>query len=93
MNLQHVAPGLMQPRNHDDLGACHKPVEGRDRERTYFKPGVGGTLRTLFGCSRARIEGCGYGYGYSFGHGEKGFSVAIAASGAGRGRAFCLTIC
>jgi len=56
MNLQHVAPGPVQPSHYDDVIAGHEPVKARRGERTHFKPGVGRTFGTLFRRFATRLE-------------------------------------
>jgi len=56
MNLEHVAPGPVQPSHYDDVFAGREPLKTLRRERTHFEPGVGRTLRTLFGRFAARLK-------------------------------------
>ncbi len=56
MDLQHVAPGPVQPGHDDEVVAGHEPVEALGCERTHFEPGVGRTLPALFRRFAARLE-------------------------------------
>src|ERR1700716_305158 len=56
MDLHYVAPGLMQPRDHNDVVSRHQPVEGRSRECADFEPRVRRAFRALFGCSLQRLN-------------------------------------
>ena len=54
MHLQHVAPGSVQPCY--DNGARHEPVNSLSRGPAHFKPGIGRSLGTLFGCFAALLD-------------------------------------
>jgi hypothetical protein len=56
MNLQHVAPGPVQPSHNDDFVTSRETVKTRRSERPHLKPGVGSAFRTLFGRLAARLE-------------------------------------
>lgn len=49
MNLQHIAPGLVQPGQNNNVVACRKTIKALGHQRTHFKPGVWRALRTLLG--------------------------------------------
>jgi hypothetical protein len=56
VNFQCFVAALVHPGHKDCVITDLQAVKGRGRERTYFKPGVGGTLRTLFRRFRAGLE-------------------------------------
>lgn len=56
MNLQHIAMGLVQPSQNDELVSGLESVKALRRERIHFQPGVGRALRSLFGRFSTRSE-------------------------------------
>src|SRR5215472_14459125 len=56
MNLQHIAPGLVQPSYNNNVVARRETVKPLCHQRTHFKPGVGRTLRTLLGRFAAFLD-------------------------------------
>jgi len=56
MDLQHIAPGLVQPSQNDNVVAGRETVKSLCHQRTHFQPCVGRPLRTLFGRFAAFLD-------------------------------------
>jgi hypothetical protein len=49
MNLEHVAPGAVQPSHNDDVAADQESIKPLCGERTHLKPGVGASSAPCLG--------------------------------------------
>jgi len=56
VDLEHIAPGAVQPRDDDDLVAGCEALEARRRPGVHFEPGIGCSLRSLFRRLAAPLE-------------------------------------